>query len=415
MSPLKRKCLFIFCYRQYDIAECNYDATSGFSTTVLVEKGASDIIYQISALSSTNAVVPGCTIAQVGTTDQYKSTITVDTAGSTFNPTACGSAFQVIDTYSDGSNDEVTFTFLIQTTNGYLFNTDVAFKWDCTTADHNNVGIETFTFASLPVKDLDLKSQLALEVYDSTDDTQKTSGSQLTLGRSYYIKLKHIYANSQNKQVGIYVNKLNFYEGSDSTSVPNVVAINDGCIQTAPAYGLAQNFAKDAASSTLPTNGGLAAGGADGVYVIKSGIFETALWMKTTGISANLKVEAVIVQCLYNDQSKCDDPQANVCVSGRRRRRSFEDTGPQNVTRLGTSFTISLLRGSADQGSGNSDVKGTMDTCYQMYTFWIVVLVFGILMLLCLIFAVYLFFRLRREKESRRKTEEKYGVINPAF
>ncbi|KAL3868781.1 hypothetical protein ACJMK2_041544 [Sinanodonta woodiana] len=107
--------------------------------------------------------------------------------------------------------------------------------------------------------------------------------------------------------------------------------------------------------------------------------------------------------------------QASLCTAGQRRRRAAEDTGLQNQTTLDTRFTISLFAGSNDQVSGTKDDKGTMETCYQTYTFWIVALVFGILMLLCLIFAVYLFFRLRREKESRRKTEEKYGVNNPAF
>ncbi|KAK3577587.1 hypothetical protein CHS0354_026556 [Potamilus streckersoni] len=395
------------------MAQCNYDATSGFKTTVVVEKASADTIYQILALSSSNALAAGCAIAQVGTTDQYTSIFTVDPTGTTFNPTQCGSAFHVVDTNSDGNKDEVDFTFLIQTTNGYVFDTDVVFKWKCTKYDHNNAIVETFTISSFTEDNLRLKTNLALEVYDSTD-AQKTSGSQLTLGGSYYLKLKHTYANSKNKQVGIYVNRLVFYEGVDSTTTPNVVAIDNGCKQTVQAFGLAQNFLKDA-SSTLPTGGGLTTGGTDGVYVIKSGTFQTALWMKSTGISSTLKVEATIMQCLYADQAKCDDPQTNVCSAGRRRRRSAEDTGLQNLTQVSTRFTISLFGGSADQVSGNSEVKGTMDTCYQMYIFWIVILVFGILMLLCLVFAVYIFFRLRREKESRRKTEEKYGVINPSF
>ncbi|KAL3868774.1 hypothetical protein ACJMK2_041537 [Sinanodonta woodiana] len=217
----------------------------------------------------------------------------------------------------------------------------------------------------------------------------------------------------KNRQIGIYVNRLVFYEGGDSTTTPNVISIDGGCKQTVTAYGLTTNFVKNV-NSVLPVNGGVAAGGTDGVYASDSGTFQPALWLKSTGISTSLKIEADIVQCLLADQSKCDDPQTSLCSSGKRQRRAAEDTGLQNLTALGTRFTISLLAGSTDQISGMKDDKRTMETCYQTYTFWIVLLVFGILMLLCLIFAVYLYFRLRREKESRRRTEEKYGVINPA-
>ncbi|KAK3577594.1 hypothetical protein CHS0354_026563 [Potamilus streckersoni] len=206
-----------------------------------------------------------------------------------------------------------------------------------------------------------------------------------------------------------------FYEGAVSTTTPNVIAINNGCKQTVPAYGLTRNFLKDT-SSALPTNGGAAAGGTDGIFVTKSGNFVPALWMTTAGISSNLKIEVMIVRCIRAEQSECDDPEvANTCNTRRRRRRDAQDTGLQNLTALSTRFTISLFSGSDDQISGTNDVKGTMDTCYQTYTFWIVVLIIGILMLLCLIFAVYLFFRLRREKESRRRTEEKYGLVNPTM
>ncbi|KAL3868776.1 hypothetical protein ACJMK2_041539, partial [Sinanodonta woodiana] len=303
---------------------------------------------------------------------------------------------------------DVTFTFLVQTLDGFVRNTDIIFRWKCTTADHNNVIVQSFTIASLPDNNLNLKSQLTLEVYDEADDSLVTPNSELTLGGSYYLKLKHTYANSKNRPIGIYVNRLIFYEGADSTTLPHVVAIDNGCKQTVPAYGLSVNFLKEEYTSVTPVGGGAAAGGTDGVYVTESGIFQPALWLKATGISTTLKIEADVVQCLLADQSKCDDPQTSLCSTGKRRRRAAEDTGLQNQTTLGTRFTISLQ-------TGTKDDKETMETCYQTYTFWIVALVFGILMLLCLICAVYLFFRLRREKESCRKTEEKYGVINPAF
>ncbi|KAL3868780.1 hypothetical protein ACJMK2_041543 [Sinanodonta woodiana] len=399
------------------IAQCNYAATTGFKTTVIVEKGATDTVNQIAALTSINAIATGCTVPQDGTTNMYTAIFTVDPTGATTTPAACGTggAFQI--TYASvGSNaDEVTFTFLVQTIDGFVQNTDIIFRWKCTTADHNNVAVETFTIATLPVKNLDLKSQLELEVYKGSDDSLITPSSTLELGGSYYLKLKHTYANSKNRPIGIYVNRLIFYEGTDSTTIPHVVAIDNGCKQTVPAYGLTSNFLKDAANSVALAGGGAAAGGTDGVYVTESGMFQPALWLKSTGISNILKIEADVVQCLLADQSKCDDPQASLCTAGKRRRRAAEDTGLQNQTTLETRFTISLFAGSNDQISGTKDNKGTMETCYQTYTFWIVALVFGILMLLCLIFAVYLFFRLRREKESRRKTEEKCGVINAAF
>ena len=51
-------------------------------------------------------------------------------------------------------------------------------------------------FSSIPVNNLDLKSQLTLEVYNQADDSLVTPNSELTLGGSYYLKLKHTYANS---------------------------------------------------------------------------------------------------------------------------------------------------------------------------------------------------------------------------
>ncbi|KAK3577586.1 hypothetical protein CHS0354_026555 [Potamilus streckersoni] len=252
------------------MAQCNYDVTTGFSTAVVVEKAATDTVYQISALTSSNAIAVGCTVGQVGTTNQYTSTFTVDPTGAIVTPASCASAFLIVDSNTDGTADEVTFTFLVQTIDGYIFDTDAIFKWKCTTADHNNVVVETFTIT---------------------------------------------------------------------------------CKQTVAAYGLTQNFLKDT-SSALPTNGGAAAGGTDGIYVTKSGNFVPALWMKTSGISTNLKIEAVIVRCILADQTKCDDPQANVCNAGRRRRRDVEETGLQNLTTLSTRFTISLFAGSDDQLSG---------------------------------------------------------------
>ncbi|KAL3868778.1 hypothetical protein ACJMK2_041541 [Sinanodonta woodiana] len=398
------------------IAQCNYDATTGFKTTVIVEKGVTDTVNQIAALTSINAIAAGCTVPQDGTTNRYTAIFTVDPTGATVTPAACGTgnAFQISHASGGSNADDVTFTFLVQTIDGYVENTDVIFRWKCTTADHNNVVVQTFTIATLPVDDLHLKSQLTLDVYKDSDGSLVTPSSTLELGGSYYLKLKHTYANSKNRPIGIYVNRLIFYEGADSTTIPHVVAIDNGCKQTVPAYGLSANFLKDAANSVIPVGGG-ATGSTDGVYVTASGTFQPALWLKSTGISTTLKIQAEIVQCLLADQSKCDDPQTSLCGTGKRRRRAAEDTGLQNQTTLGTRFTISLFAGSNDQISATKDNKGTMETCYQTYTFWIVALVFGILMLLCLIFAVYLYFRLRRVKESRRKIEEKYGVINPAF
>ncbi|KAL3868775.1 hypothetical protein ACJMK2_041538 [Sinanodonta woodiana] len=395
------------------MAQCNYDATLGFSTTVGVEKATTDTVHQIVALTSTSTIVAGCTVSQVGTTNQYTSTFLLHPTGTDVSPSECGAAFTKVDSDSDGLVDEVTFTFLVQSIDGYILNTDDIFQWKCTKADHNNVIIQTYTISSLPVTNLNLKSQLALEVFDA-DGPLVNPNAELTLGGSYFLRVKHTYANSKNQQIGIYVNRLVFYEGTDSTSIPHVVSIEGGCKQTVTAYGLSTNFVKNV-NSVLPVGGGAAAGGTDGVYASDSGTFQPALWLKSTGISTSLKIEADIVQCLLADQSKCDDPQTSLCSAGNRRRRAAEDTGLQNLTTLGTRFTISFLAGSNDQISGTKDNKGTMEVCYQTYTFWIVILVFGILMLMCLIFAVYLFFRLRREKNSRRKTEEKYGVINPTF
>ncbi|KAL3868773.1 hypothetical protein ACJMK2_041536 [Sinanodonta woodiana] len=396
------------------MAECYYDVTTGFFTTVGVEKAETDTIHQIAALQSTSTIVAGCIVTQDGISNRYISKYTLDPAGASVSPAACETAFTKIDSNSDGTVDEVYFTFLVQSTKGYVLNTDIIFEWKCTTSDHGKATIQSFSITALPINSLNLKSQFALEVCDATGSVVDPY-TELTLGGSYFLRVKHTYANSKNRQTGIYVNRLVFYEGTDSTTSPYVVSIEGGCKQTVLAYELTANFLKDADNSIPLVGGGAAAGGTDGVYVTTSGIFKPALWLKSTGISANLKIEADIAQCLFDDQSSCDDPETNVCVGGMRRRRAAEDTGLQNLTTLGTRFTISLLAGNNDQISGTKDNKGTMETSYQAYTFWIVALVFGILMLICLIFAVYLFFRLRREKESRRKTEEKYGVINPAF
>ncbi|KAK3577593.1 hypothetical protein CHS0354_026562 [Potamilus streckersoni] len=127
------------------MAQCNYDATTGFRTSVVVEKGATDTVYQISALTSSKAIAVGCTVGQVGTTNQYTSIYTVNPTGTTVTPAACASAFLVADSNSDNTVDEVTFTFLVQSINGYIFDTDAVFKWKCTKADPKDVLVETFT------------------------------------------------------------------------------------------------------------------------------------------------------------------------------------------------------------------------------------------------------------------------------
>ncbi|KAL3868777.1 hypothetical protein ACJMK2_041540, partial [Sinanodonta woodiana] len=87
------------------IAQCNYHVTTGFKSTVYVEKGATDTVFQIAALTSSNATAAGCTVPQDGITNLYTSTFTLDPTGATVNPFACGTGNAFKISYASGGSN----------------------------------------------------------------------------------------------------------------------------------------------------------------------------------------------------------------------------------------------------------------------------------------------------------------------
>lgn len=117
--------------------------------------------------------------------------------------------------------------------------------------------------------------------------------------------------------------------------------------------------------------------------------------------------------CPLGTENPCYDIEA-YCASLRRKRRSAgSGTSSGNVT---TTVKVTFGSGStAGQGGEEGEnVETDEPFCRETYKFWIVAIVLGVLLLIAMLFAIYLYFRLRREQRTNEKLADRVGFSNPS-
>lgn len=148
------------------------------------------------------------------------------------------------------------------------------------------------------------------------------------------------------------------------------------------------------------------------VIMFSGKMYISAFLGAPTPMTYNMRVR---YELCYEVTDKCNNIKAFCAAQsqsqGRKRRSSGNIPDEGDLT---TSVEITYGPGGNDNQGGTGNKDEDEPTCGDIYKFWVVSSVLGALLLLAMLFAIYLYFRLRREQAHVQKMADKFGVSNTA-